>query len=105
MRERPIADLLVALRQLGVDARAELDNGCPPVVISTNGLAGGKVSVKGDISSQYLSGLLMAAPYAKQKTTVVIDGPLVSIPYVHMTVKLMESFGAKVKNLDDIGML
>src|SRR6202043_1619668 len=65
MRERPIEDLLAALRQLGAHARAERGNGCPPVVIEANGLPGGTVRVKGDVSSQFLSALLMAAPYAR----------------------------------------
>src|SRR5258707_983147 len=63
MRERPIEDLLVALRQLGVNAFSERGNGCPPVVVESNGLNGGTVRIRGDISSQFLSGLLMAAPF------------------------------------------
>src|SRR5262249_28254024 len=65
MRERPIEDLLASLRQLGVTARSELSNGCPPVVIESNGLPGGEVSIRGEISSQFLSGLLMAATRAR----------------------------------------
>ena len=89
MRERPIEDLLVALRQLGVDARSENDNGCPPVIIETTGLKGGHVRIRGDISSQFLSGLLMAVPLAKSDTTIEVEGALVSRPYVDMTVAMM----------------
>ncbi len=62
MRERPIADLLTALTGLGVRAFSENNDDCPPVVIEANGWSGGKIEVKGDVSSQFLSGLLMAAP-------------------------------------------
>ncbi|HEY1859106.1 MAG TPA: 3-phosphoshikimate 1-carboxyvinyltransferase, partial [Gemmataceae bacterium] len=58
MRERPIQDLLSALGQLGVRAYAELDNGHPPVLVETKGITGGRVRIKGDVSSQFLSGLL-----------------------------------------------
>ncbi len=64
MRERPIQDLLEALAQLGVEAKSEAGTGCPPVVVEARGLRGGQASVRGDVSSQFLSGLLMAAPYA-----------------------------------------
>jgi 3-phosphoshikimate 1-carboxyvinyltransferase len=93
MRERPIEDLLDALNQLGVDAVSEYGNGRPPVVVQTNGLSGGSVEIKGDKSSQFLSGLLMAAPFAQGDVLIGIDGPLVSIPYVQMTLWMMEQFG------------
>ncbi len=96
MQQRPIADLLDALRQLGADVRAERDHGCPPVVVHAAGLAGGRATVRGDISSQFLSGLLLAAPLARQGVELVVDGPLVSKPYVHMTLAVMQAFGAVV---------
>ncbi len=64
MRERPIADLLGALRQLGADAVSERDNGCLPVVVRGSGLRGGRAVLAGSVSSQFLSALLLAAPYA-----------------------------------------
>jgi 3-phosphoshikimate 1-carboxyvinyltransferase len=96
MRERPIEDLLVALRQLGVNAYSEKGNGCPPVVIEANGLAGGKAEVKGDVSSQFLSGLLMASACARDWVTLTIRGRMVSLPYVLMTAEIMHQFGARV---------
>ena len=62
MRERPIGDLIAALKQLGADAASEGPAGCPPVVIHAHGLPGGPARVRGDVSRQLLSGLLMAAP-------------------------------------------
>jgi len=97
MRQRPIEDLLTALRQLGVAARSEQGSGCPPVVIEAQGLRGGKAEVAGAVSSQFLSGLLMAAPYADQPVELVVVGPLVSQPYVRMTLAVMEAFGVRVE--------
>jgi 3-phosphoshikimate 1-carboxyvinyltransferase len=101
MRERPIQDLLDALQQIGVDAVSETGTGCPPVVVNANGVAGGDVSMRGDVSSQYLSGLMMAAPCATNHVSLQIDGPLVSKPYVEMTRRVMESFGANVSSDGD----
>jgi 3-phosphoshikimate 1-carboxyvinyltransferase len=95
MHERPIADLLTALNQLGADVRTETNAGCPPVVVQANGLAGGKATIRGDISSQFLSGLLMAAPLAKGNVELTVEGELVSKPYVTMTVGVMRKFGVE----------
>ena len=96
MRQRPIGDLLEALRQLGVDVVSEAGTGCPPVVVRARGLSGGRATVAGDISSQFLSGLLMAAPYAKANVELVVHGDLVSRPYIEMTLAVMASFGVGV---------
>jgi 3-phosphoshikimate 1-carboxyvinyltransferase len=93
MRERPIEDLLDALRQLGVTADSEQGNGCPPVVVEADGLNGGLVRIRGHVSSQFLSGLLLAAPYARDRVTIEVGGTLVSESYVTMTLKMMEHFG------------
>jgi 3-phosphoshikimate 1-carboxyvinyltransferase len=97
MRERPIEDLLSALRQLGVNAYSERGNDRPPVIVEARGLNGGRVCIRGDVSSQFLSGLLMAAPLARSEITIEVDGPLVSVPYVAMTVEMMEEFGTKIE--------
>lgn len=96
MRERPIADLLAALEQLGGAAASERANGCPPVVVAANGLCGGTATIRGNISSQFLSGLLMAAPYAQQPVVIEVEGELVSQPYVTMTLGVMAAFGIKL---------
>jgi 3-phosphoshikimate 1-carboxyvinyltransferase len=96
MRERPILDLLDALRQLGVDARSENENGCPPVIVNTTGLKGGHVRIKADTSSQFLSGLMLAAPFADGETTIEIEGTLVSEPYVEMTIGVLQAFQLQV---------
>jgi 3-phosphoshikimate 1-carboxyvinyltransferase len=98
MRQRPVADLLLAINSLGADARSDLETGCPPVTVRASGLHGGYVSVKGDVSSQFLSGLLLALPYSWDTTTVEVQGVLVSQPYVKMTLEVMEAFGVNAGN-------
>lgn len=92
MRERPIQDLVDGLVQLGVKATCTLGTGCPPVEVVAEGLKGGKVYLKGSVSSQYLTALLMAAPLCVDADgiEIIISDTLVSEPYVDMTVKLME---------------
>ena len=97
MRERPIQDLLDTLAQLGVRAHGERPGGCPPVVIEAAGLPGGQATVRGEVSSQFLSGLLMAAPYAASPLELSIAGMLVSQPYIQMTLAVMRSFGVEVE--------
>ncbi|MEM7312884.1 MAG: 3-phosphoshikimate 1-carboxyvinyltransferase [Planctomycetota bacterium] len=98
MRQRPIQDLLDALDQLGVNATSELGTGAPPVIVKAAGIAGGSATVAGNISSQYLSGLLMAAPYAKQPVKLQVEGELVSKPYVEMTLAVMRSFAVDMES-------
>ncbi len=98
MRQRPVADLLTAINGLGAGARSDLGTGCPPLTIQASGLDGGYAFVKGDVSSQFLSGLLMALPYSRDVTTVEVQGTLVSQPYVAMTLAVMESFDVMVDN-------
>ena len=97
MRERPIQETLDAVTALGGEARSLRGNGCPPIEIVASGLRGGSVRVRGDRSSQFLSGLLMAAPYASGPVTVEVDGELLSKPFVDMTLDVMRTFGVAVK--------
>lgn len=97
MRERPIADLIDALSQLAVQVESEQANGCPPIRVLATGLAGGRAEIQGSVSSQFLSGLLMAAPCAARPVELKLAGPLVSRPYVDMTLAVMAAFGAVVE--------
>ncbi len=96
MRERPMSDLVAALRSLGVVVECAGAGDCPPIVVHAEGLRGGRALIGGGVSSQFLSGLLMAAPYAAQPVELAVNGTLVSVPYVAMTERVMESFGADV---------
>ena len=97
MRTRPIEELLEALRSLGVDAQSEPGTGCPPVRIGTSGLGGGTVQMAGERSSQFLSAMLMAAPYAQGDLVLEATGQLVSEPFVQMTRQVMHAFGVEVQ--------
>jgi len=96
MRQRPIGELTAALTALGARVRCESGNDCPPVLIEAAGLSGGSVEVGGGISSQFLSALLMAAPAAREPVTITVAGPLVSEPYVAMTIKVCKAFGVSI---------
>ncbi|MCZ2127845.1 MAG: 3-phosphoshikimate 1-carboxyvinyltransferase [Anaerolineales bacterium] len=98
MRQRPIGDLVAALTQLGADVRAQ--GGCPPLEIFADGLRGGKARVAGDVSSQFLSALLMVAPYAKNKIEIELTTELNSKPYADMTIEIMKEFGVEVERND-----
>jgi 3-phosphoshikimate 1-carboxyvinyltransferase len=99
MRKRPIGDLLESLRSLGVDAAAESPGDCPPVVIRSHGVAGGSVPVRGGTSSQFASGLAMIAPCTGRGMEIDFTGEFVSLPYLDMTRRVMESFGASCEPL------
>jgi 3-phosphoshikimate 1-carboxyvinyltransferase len=97
MRQRPIQDLVDGLKGLGVDIETENDSGCPPLLVHANGLKGGMTAVNGSTSSQYLSSILLSAPYASGPITISIHGRLVSRPYVVMSTRMMQDFGARVE--------
>ncbi|MDR8523763.1 MULTISPECIES: 3-phosphoshikimate 1-carboxyvinyltransferase [Shewanella] len=100
MEERPIGDLVDALRQLGADVTYLKNEGFPPLSITSTGLNGGDVEIAGDLSSQFLTALLMVAPLAQGDVNIKIKGELVSKPYIDITLALMEQFGVKVQNND-----
>jgi len=108
MRERPIGDLVDALSQLGAvisplsqreraEGEGEVNSICPPVKITAFGLPGGKTKIAGNISSQFLSALLMVAPYAQSPVEIELTTDLNSKPYVDMTIAIMKDFGVEVE--------
>ncbi|HMM41905.1 MAG TPA: 3-phosphoshikimate 1-carboxyvinyltransferase [Thermomicrobiales bacterium] len=94
MRQRPLAPLIDGLASLGVAIRSA--SGCPPVEINADGLPGGTVTMRGDLSSQYFSALAMVLPYADGPLDVAVEGNLVSKPYIDMTTGTMASFGVEL---------
>jgi 3-phosphoshikimate 1-carboxyvinyltransferase len=89
-------DLLDGLEALGVRAYSENGNGYSPVAVESTGLKGGMATIRGDRSSQFLSALLMVAPYAERDVHLKVDGPLASRPYVDITLDVMSAFGVSV---------
>lgn len=96
MRERPVEDLVEAMRHLGATVDYAETPGKFPLVVRGGGLPGGETRVAGDRSSQFLSGLLMAAPGAQSKVVLEVEGDLVSKPYIGITTGLMRRFGIEV---------
>jgi 3-phosphoshikimate 1-carboxyvinyltransferase len=98
MRKRPIGELLNGLGELGVRAYSQNGDDCPPVIVESQGLKGGTARVKGEESSQFLSGLLMVASYARRDVNIEVSGSLASKPYVDITRDVMSAFGVEIRN-------
>ncbi len=99
MQKRPIEDLLEGLRNLGVNCYSVSGSGCPPVIIEGGNLRGGTVELNASKSSQYLSSILMVAPYSKEDVEIKAHG-LTSKPYVDITTDVMNAFKVVVENKD-----
>ncbi|HKU48622.1 MAG TPA: 3-phosphoshikimate 1-carboxyvinyltransferase [Nitrososphaera sp.] len=102
LRRRPMQPILDALGQLGVVAFSTQENGTPPLVVKGGGIRGGAAIVDGSISSQFISGLLIAGVCADSDIRLSIRGRLVSKPYVDATIATMGQFGATVKHSPDM---
>ena len=99
MRERPVADLLDCLTLMGVHAVSRNNNGCPPIDIAGGEASkGGEVELAGEKSSQYLTSILLSAPYFKKDTCINIKGDLTSKSYADITLDIMKTFGVQVEN-------
>ncbi len=96
LQQRPIKDLVDVLRTLGADIIYKKNEGFPPLQIKGKQLQGGAVEISGKVSSQFITALLLIAPYLKNGLELTITTELVSKPYVHMTIELMKEFGASV---------
>jgi len=97
MHERPIGDLVDALRQLGADITYLGNEGFPPVKVAPARLAGDTIRVRGDVSSQFLTGLLMALPLTGVTISIEVVGELISKPYIEITLEMMAHFGVRVE--------
>ncbi|MGB5081810.1 MAG: 3-phosphoshikimate 1-carboxyvinyltransferase [Burkholderiales bacterium] len=96
MHERPIGDLVDALRRLGADIAYPGNEGFPPLAVRPGAIRPGATRVRGEVSSQYLSALLMALPMTGARTVIEVEGELISRPYVEITLNLMRRFGVEV---------
>ncbi len=96
LQQRPVKDLVEVLKTLGADISYKNNVGYPPLLINGKQLNGGKVEISGGVSSQFITALLLVAPYFTNGLELTIIGDLVSKPYVNMTIELMKEFGASV---------
>ncbi|DAZ95245.1 TPA: hypothetical protein N0F65_002357 [Lagenidium giganteum] len=100
MKERPIGPLVDALRANGCDLKYLEGEGCPPVAIRSTGLRGGVMHLAGKVSSQYVSSVLLSAPYAREPLVLELaEEHPTSLPYILMTTQLMRTFGIDVETL------
>lgn len=97
MQQRPIKELVDTLKNLGADISYKDKEGYPPLLIKGKKIVGGKVTINGDVSSQFISALLLVAPYFEKGLELVIEKNIVSKPYINMTIETMKEFGAKVE--------
>ena len=97
MAERPILPLMQALQGWQVEISSDAGNGCPPLTIQAKGLAGGRTLLPEGKSSQYLSSLLLVAPYAASAPELAVQGEIFSKPYVTMTLAVSADFGIRVE--------
>lgn len=92
LRKRPMQDLIDALENLGVDIVSSQSNGTPPIIVK-GGFDGGETDINGSVSSQFISSIIMAAPYSRKPVTLNVRGTFVSKPYVNMTLSVISKFG------------
>jgi len=97
LRRRPMGPLLNAMRHLGIQCYSTRGNSCPPVIVFGGGIKGGKVYMPGDVSSQFVSGLLFATPMAREDTQIEMTTALESKPYVEITMSILRSHGVEVE--------
>ncbi len=97
MQQRPITILVEALRNLGADIEYAKADGFPPLRVGGATMHGGEISLPADVSSQYISALLMIAPCLNGGLRLTLNGTIASRPYINMTLELMRSFGAKAE--------
>jgi 3-phosphoshikimate 1-carboxyvinyltransferase len=97
MRQRPMGDLLVTLNALGADCRGTGEHHGLPITVDGRGLRGGATGLAGDKTSQFLSALLMVAPYAREDVDLTMTSQLAATPYIDITTHMMDDFGAQVQ--------
>lgn len=96
MQQRPIKELVDVLQLLGADITYKNNEGYPPLLINGKKIAGGKTVINGNVSSQFISALLLVAPYFEKGLELTIEKNVVSKPYINMTIDMMKEFGASV---------
>ncbi|MDQ3883724.1 MAG: 3-phosphoshikimate 1-carboxyvinyltransferase, partial [Thermoproteota archaeon] len=102
LRSRPMLPLLNALQQLGIDAYSTKANGTPPIIVKGGGIRGGTALVDGNVSSQFISALLISSIYADSEVVIKVRGRLVSKPYVSATLATMKHFGVSIDHRPDM---
>lgn len=97
LRKRPMYPLLEALKQAGVGCWSARGDGCAPVIVRSGGFRGGRVRIKGEVSSQFISALLLASVKAKEKSSIWVEGRVVSRPYIDATIEVLKKYGFSLR--------
>ena len=102
MKQRPIKLLVDALNSLGARIEYVEKEGFPPLRIFGSALMGGEIQLKGNVSSQYISALMMIAPTMQNGLKIILDGKIISKPYINMTLQMMREYGVEVEFVDNV---
>jgi len=102
MKQRPIKLLVEALNKLGARIEYMEKEGFPPLKIYGSALTGGEIHLNGGVSSQYISALMMIAPYMQKGLKIILEGEVISVPYIHMTMSMMKEFGVNISFKNNI---
>lgn len=105
LSRRPLEPLLQSLKQLGAESSLQRGEKGLAIRVHGGGISGGKTSIRGDVSSQFISGLLFACPRAEENTEITVTTPLESRSYVQMTLEVLKKHGIKVSASDDLSQL
>ena len=102
IQKRPMGPLIKALKKLGVQIISKNENDCPPIIVKGPTLIGGETSIPGDVSSQYITGLLVSCPLAEKNSVINITTPLKSAPYIHITLECLDKYRIKVDHKSNL---
>ena len=100
IRRRPMQPLLDALKQLNIEAFSSKEDGTAPIIVKSGKLKGDKVKIRGDVSSQFITSLMMTLPFNENDTEIILTSPLKSKPYLEITMDILDKFGIKVEETE-----
>ncbi|ADG13031.1 3-phosphoshikimate 1-carboxyvinyltransferase [Methanocaldococcus infernus ME] len=101
IRKRPMEPLLLALRQINVKAYSSRLNGLAPIIVESSKMKGNKVEIRGDVSSQFITSLMMLLPFNEEDTNIILTSPLKSKPYLDITIDVLSHFGVRVEEVEN----
>jgi 3-phosphoshikimate 1-carboxyvinyltransferase len=101
IRKRPMQPLLDALKQLGIEAFSSKMDGTAPIIVKSGEIKNNTVKIRGDMSSQFITSLMMTLPFAEEDSKIILTTPLKSAPYLDITIDVLSKFGITVKPLEE----
>ncbi|MBA2857825.1 3-phosphoshikimate 1-carboxyvinyltransferase [Methanococcus maripaludis] len=101
IRKRPMQPLLDALTQLGLDCFSTKNNGTAPIVVKSGKISSNVVEIRGDMSSQFITSLMMTLPFSEDDSEIILTTPLKSEPYLNITIDVLDKFGVKIEKIEE----